>query len=480
MSQDLIQPDSFSYEQILNDLTGKLEEKYSETDGAWRDFYKFGTGQIILELLSAVGSFTTYSALANRREAYLHETHLESSARAIAGPLGYSAYRGSNVSLRLSIYTSSVTTIKKFDKVGEYEDESGVYDLLSLGDYTISPPSSENALPTQIDVAIGQLATTSIILPTSKPQVFRFTEENVSEHFELKLNNKAVPHSEDVIDLINGKYVCITNTVGSIDVMAINDYLADTDKFRAGYELSLLYIQLHENKRVQLTNINLEVGTLENVAIASRYQAPDTVGEIQVKGPLRHETGRVIRGRHDYMKRITEVLPNAIDVRAKDLDSAKQMIAYIIDTEQPLTEAEKENVIAQVAPEENRPMGVTPPVLVSGRVVEVILEVQIIPKKGNQLPSSIDIDVLQSLAQFENRLGLKLDSFDVESAILADLPYAKAVRIEVLPAPDISDEELEQWQPLNIAWSEYFKFMPRVSLYDSSKSFEATSGPAQR
>ena len=70
-----------------------------------------------------------------------------------------------------------------------------------------------------------------------------------------------------------------------------------------------------------LSKASLDIGTVENASTASQYQAPDTVEEIQVKAPLRHETGRVIRGRDDYMKRVKQALPNAIDVAAKDLDS---------------------------------------------------------------------------------------------------------------------------------------------------------------
>ncbi|TMP46326.1 hypothetical protein CWB96_00395 [Pseudoalteromonas citrea] len=479
MSRDLIQPDSFSYEEILSDLTHQLEEKYADTDGAWRDFYQFGSGQIILELLSSLGAFTTYSALANRREAYLSETNLASSARAIAGPLGYSAFRGSNAKLTLSVHPNALTTIKKFDKVGEYDDDKGVYDLLALDDYTITAPTSAHSAPERIEVVIGHLNTTSIILPSSASQIFRFTQEKISEHFQLKLNGQVVPHSEDVIDLIEGKYVCITNAVGSVDVMAMNQYLDSENQFRAGYELEAHYVQLNDHARIQSNNVRLDIGTIEDLVISSRYNPPDTAQDIQVKAPLRHETGRVIRGRDDYMKRVREKLPGVLDVKAKDLDSATQMIAYILDSKSPLSDHESSNLIDNISNVIHRPMGVKPPTLISGTIKEVLLEVHIILKDNVTLPPSITEDALSALQQFENKLGLRIDQYDLESALSNTLHYAKAIRIKALPPADTSAHDLTQWQALNLLWNEYFEFQPRVSLLDSDNALDEIAKPAQ-
>tara|TARA_B100000700_G_scaffold311500_2_gene393629 strand:+ start:90028 stop:91473 length:1446 start_codon:yes stop_codon:yes gene_type:complete len=477
---DMISKASFSYEEILKELKAVLEERYSETDAAWQDFYAFGTGQIILELLAGIGSFTTYSAVANRREAYLTQTVLPSSARAIAAPLGYSAYRGNNTSLDMSIHVSSLTSISRLDKIGYYEDDSGVYDILALDDYTLDPPTSANSMPSTVNAVIGNLASTSQVFPSHKPQILRYTQEHISDHFYLKLNGKVVPHSEDVIDLINGKYVCLTNAHGSLDIMAMNDYLDDEHKYQAGYELEVIYVPLKEIAKPLLANTNLSIGSLENVQVGLRYQEPDTVEEIQVKAPLRHETGRVIRGRDDYMKRLKQELPNAIDVNARDLDSANLALAYIIEGDKDLTDVELATVRNNISNAANRPMGVSPPSLSSGNRKQVKLDVQVVLRNSLITTASVVDDVMISLQPYEKKLGKRVDLYDIEDAIRDGLDYAKAVRVSLTADPDLSDEELEDWNPLAISWDDYFEFQPRVKLLDTASDFYTeTSAPVQ-
>ncbi|MDK1290225.1 hypothetical protein [Pseudoalteromonas umbrosa] len=477
---DMINKTSFSYEEILNELKKVLKERYAETDAAWEDFYAFGTGQIILELLAGLGSFTTYSAVANRRESYLTHTVLASSARAIAAPLGYSAYRGNNSGLSIDVHAHALTNIKRLDKIGYYEDDSGVYDILSTQDYTLDPPSSGNSIPSKVEAVIGNLATTSQIFSSHKPQILRYTQEGISDHFYLKLNGKIVPHSEDVIDLIHGKYVCLTNAHGSLDIMAMNDYLAPEHRFQAGYELEVIYIPLKEIVKPQLANTNISIGSLENLQTGLRYQDPDTVEEIQVKAPLRHETGRVIRGRDDYMKRLEQELPNVIDVNARDLDSANLALAYILDSDKDLTDAELTAVRNNIANAANRPMGVKPPELSSGNREQIKLDVQVVLRSSLISTASVVDDVVQSVKPFERKLGKRVDLYDIEDAIRNELHYAKAVRVRITPNPDLSDEELETYQPLNIAWNQYYEFQPRVQLLDTARDFfEETAPPVQ-
>lgn len=478
MTTKMISQESFSYEEILAEIQEVLAVRYAGTDIAWQDFYAFGTGQIILELLAGLGSFTTYTALANRRESYLSQTVLASSARAIAAPLGYSAFRGSNTQLSIALYTHGLTKISKFDKLGEYEDEAGSYDVISLGDYTISPPSSNNSIPTDVTAVLGNLESASLIIPSYKPQVFRFTQENISDHFYLTLNGTIVPHSEDVIDLVNGKYVCLTNAQGSIDIMGMNDYLAPEHQFRAGYELEVIYVSLHAIEKPLLKNVTLAVGTVENLTIASRYTDPDTVEEIQVKAPLRHETGRVIRGRDDYMKRVFETIPNVVDVAAKDLDSATVTLAYILKDGSALTEAEMSSVLDEISREANRPIGVRPPTLSAGNEKIVKLDIKVVLRDTQVSTASITDDVVKALAGYEKKLALNVDLYDLEDTIRVALTYAKAVRVSLTPDPDLSESELATWKPLSLAWNAYLTFQPYVDLLDTTNDLYTVTAAA--
>lgn len=476
----LISPEAFSYEEILAELTRLIENKYADTDGAWRDFYAFGAGQIILELLSGLGAFSTYAAVSSRKEAYLSQVALGSSARAIAGPLGYSAFRGSNTALRIDLFANGVTGIERFDALGNYEDEAGVFDLLALEDATVAPPSSEHNVPEQVDVVIGKLSAVQKIIPSMKPQIVRFTQEGISDHFYLKVNGRVVPHSEDVLDLINGKYVAVTNAHGSLDVMMMNEYLAPEHQYRAGYEVEIVYIDYHPIPRPQLTNVNLTIGTVENVAVGQRPMEPDTVQEIQVKAPLRHETGRVVRGRNDYMKMVKEHLPTAIDTVAKDLDSATQNIAYLIESGDELRDGEIEQLEAILAADASRPMGVKPPVLSPARPRDVKLDVQIVLRDSSQPKSSITQDVVRAVSAHEKRLGKQVDLYDLENAIIKQTPYAKAARVTAINDADVTTLSGPSGDsPLGLAWDEYYIFQPRVTLLSADDYYNDTTGPVQ-
>lgn len=479
----LISPEAFSYEEILTELSALIENKYADTDGAWRDFYAFGAGQIILELLAGLGAFTTYAAAASRKEAYLSQAALDSSARAIAGPLGYSAFRGSNAVLRISTYANGVTSIQPFDKLGSYEDDAGSFDLLALEADTLSPPTSEYAVPESVDVVIGKLASVQRIIPSMKAQTVRFTQEGISDHYFVRLNGKIVPHSEDVLDLINGKYVLVTNAHGSVDVLMVNEYLAPEHQYRAGYEIEIVYVDYHPITRPLLAGASLTIGTIENASVGQRTLEPDTVQEIQVKAPLRHETGRVVRGRDDFMKMVKQHLPNSLDVRARDLDSATQQLAYLLETGDELTESELERIEGIIGSGAARPMGVKPPTLQAARPRYVTLDVQVVLRTGGLPTTSITQDVLSAISVYEMAIGSEVDVYDLEHAIGAKASYAKAIRVTPIDLDEgvvtLSGTSTER-SPLDLTWDEYYVFQPRVDLLTADDYYQETAGPVQQ
>ncbi len=125
-------------------------------------------------------------------------------------------------------------------------------------------------------------------------------------------------------------------------------------------------------------------------------------------------------------------------------------------------------------------MGVSPPSLTSGSRQQVLLDVQVVLRSSLVTTASVVDDVMSSLTQFEKKLGARVDLYDIEDAIRNNLAYAKAVRVTLTPDPDLTSDELDEWEPLNIKWDEYFEFQPRVQLLDKAQDFYTeTASPAQ-
>lgn len=181
----------------------------------FKDFYAGSIGTTLLELQSGFSELRQYYAITSRRESYLYEAQLRDSGIAISSNLGYSVFRGNNVKLTLTIIPSMDISISKFDIIGSYT--SG--DIISLEDKDL-----ELGKATDIEVILGELKITDLTINDGRTYTFRFNNDKISEDLMLKLDNKIVPTSNILYDLLDDKFVIMSNPVGGIDVLYLNRF----------------------------------------------------------------------------------------------------------------------------------------------------------------------------------------------------------------------------------------------------------------
>jgi hypothetical protein len=119
----IISSNSLSYESILHDLTSYVQS-ITDYQVKWKDFYEGGAGSTILELISGLGTFINYVAMANRRETYLPEAKLTTSIVAIATTLGYPVNRINSTQLSLTVFFTDYITWDKSNPIGFYNGVS--------------------------------------------------------------------------------------------------------------------------------------------------------------------------------------------------------------------------------------------------------------------------------------------------------------------------------------------------------------------
>ena len=105
---------------------------------------------MIIELLTGLAVFLNFTTIAHRRETYLNNVENKSSALGIGGALGYSAGRGTNAHLTLTVTPTQSITLAKYAVVGSVGDK----DIILLEAATLV-----DTVSTTIDVVLGDHAT---------------------------------------------------------------------------------------------------------------------------------------------------------------------------------------------------------------------------------------------------------------------------------------------------------------------------------
>lgn len=218
----IIDPKSISYEAIKKDILTYLQTK----DQKWQDYYAGSAGTILVQLLSGICSYHSFTTITNRRETYLLYGEKRSSGISIAQNLGYSVFRGRNkhVKLRVLNITGSTIPLIPFQIIGIYNNE---YDIIVTPPVGVDQYNISAGEELEIEVTIGVLKEESIRVTTDELTIFRFESSDVSDDIQLKLTTgdtvKTISRvSSEIPQLLNDYYVTISNAFGGIDVMYFN------------------------------------------------------------------------------------------------------------------------------------------------------------------------------------------------------------------------------------------------------------------
>lgn len=417
----IIDPQSVSFSTIKDNLITFVKSKPDY--GKWKDFYDSGVGLTLIEMIAGFGTYLQYMTVVNRRETYLFHAENRSSVVAVAETLGYSVFRGKNLHVTLTATPSSTIVIKQFDIIGSYKS----YDIIALDDYALN-----NGVSIDIDVVFGEQKSESITAQSPDLAMFRFESPLVSEDVYLTLDGIEVPISSNLPDLLQDKYVGLTNALGAIDLMYVNNE-DSAYPYDNGSVFELKYVELDDmafNTVDDLDQVSFDYGTVTLATIISNYQIPERKETIRINAPIFHETQMVIRGRNDFKKLLFDAVPNAVDTNAIDISAAVVGLTYVREDLSVLTPAEKEDVLETM--DSYRPFGVSMPELSDPTQIDAEVTITITlntPLEGIG-QSQIDSDIETILSVYEKDLEVRLDLNEIEYEV-ERLSYVKIARVEI-------------------------------------------------
>jgi hypothetical protein len=409
-----IDPSSVSPEQIKSDLEAFLDTK---PDAAkWEGFFSSQAGQTVVELIAGLGAFNRYNNIVARRENNIQYSQNRSSIIAGDQRSGYSVYRGRNKILDITITANTTVTLSAFTIVGSIKDK----DMVLMEDAVLN--SGENVT---LKVAVGELKSEELTAPSDASSLFRFTENKVSEDIRLLLNGTEVEISDRMVDLINEKFVAISNVLGSVDIMYLN---LDTFvvKYTTGDILRLEWVE-HKDTEFITSDISPIYGDLVSYLEDESFNDEETDESARINGPLYQETQFVIRGRKDYMKIFRLLDPsNILDTSYTDITPAVVELYYVKECLDIYSSSEKDDFVTQLA--SSRSMGLQPPTIADPTIVFLDFTATLKLILGETGDPTTDAETIFSA--YEKDLEASMDFQDVEKAF-TDLVYVKVARIAV-------------------------------------------------
>lgn len=131
MSTILIRPGSASFEQILEDLTNHVK---TSSEGGWKDFSVSSAGNVVMELLSGLGTFLHHDVMTARRETILETARLRSSIVGMAQLMGYPVRRKSAPKIKLYVTVPNQVSVSRMEAIGKFRS----LPIVPLSDQSLS------------------------------------------------------------------------------------------------------------------------------------------------------------------------------------------------------------------------------------------------------------------------------------------------------------------------------------------------------
>ncbi|HEC63770.1 MAG TPA: hypothetical protein ENI23_00585 [bacterium] len=345
----------------------------------FKDFFRDqSAGGLIVELAAGLATYLAYQSTVGRREAYLFHVNNLSSAKAIAQNLAYSSFRGQKDHWEFTVTPNVSQTLTKFSILGNIKDD----EIILLESITVN-----SGVPVVLKVVIGTLTSEDITVPSGASRIFRFTKDKVSEDLRLLLNpspGTEVPLSSLVADLLNDNYVSISNPLGSVDILYLNNglFIYDTNDL-----LRLQFVEFDNEIIFTASNIIFDFGTVDSFVLSATEtrQIAETIQDIQINAPINNETKFVIRGRDDYKKIFLGLDTAIVSTNGFDASPAVVDLTYVKSDLTFFDASEKSGLISTL--EDFRPFGVSPPTISDPFQVDVSLSVLITILAGSTAPA---------------------------------------------------------------------------------------------
>jgi hypothetical protein len=404
----IVDPTSVSFASILKDLEDFLD---AAPDAAkWKDFFASSTGSIVKQFVAGTAALFSYNNIVARREAFIRYAENRSSIIGAAQSQGYSAYRGRNATLTLTVIPSVTTVWPRWTSIGLVKD----LDILTLGPVTLNA-----GIPVTFEAIIGQVKESTQTASSDAPSSFRFRDPLVSQDVRVYFGAVEMTPSEKLIDMLSEKVAIQSNVFGSADVLYLN--LPDFDiRFSTGAQIKLQWIELRD-LTFAVADVKLTDSVLQTAVISNTYISPEAQEAIQINAPLSNETQFVIRGRDDYKKIFSLLDTDILSTSGEDVSPAVVRLYYVLDGLRLFSPTEKADFVQRLSV--YRPFGMLPPVISDPSPVFVPIKVTVALKGSGPIAT----DVGNIIDDQERKLQHQMSFATMEETTEA-LSYVKVAR----------------------------------------------------
>lgn len=311
---------SISYNKLLEDGLTFLSKK--DDWSKWKDLFEGSEGKIILEFLASKTAYEVIKMLYYWQENQLQYVSKRDSAIAVAQNYSYSAGRGTNKTVTITVVPNVETPIylPEFSVVGDCGD----YDLILAEGVTF-----EKDVPVQITCYIGNLNEQELNVPSEDLYTFRFTNSKISDVYKLYLNEDEVTTTSDMLDMLNDNYFVISNALGGVDVIYLNSRPNFTQKYKTDDILKIIYIEFAE---VNYTTVDLlfDYGDIASFDSQTLTTSVEDTKSIQVNAPLFAWTQNRIVSREDFPDKMRQLHPEILDTKGHDLNYPIVEVSYVM------------------------------------------------------------------------------------------------------------------------------------------------------
>lgn len=415
---DFINNTSLSYTTLTEEVLAWLQnlDDYDK----WKDLFSGSNGVILVEMLSAQASNEYFKIYGSRQENFMAYLSKRISAIAIAQNYGYSVTRGTNMKLTINVTPNSSLYLKALTPIGTCGD----YDLT-----LVNNTSFVEGTPVNVDVYIGNVKTQTLTANSENLLTFRFSNNNISDVVQLYLNDETcsgnpLPYSTQLLDLLNDKYVGISNAVGGVDVMYLNTRDTAQYKYHSNSTLTLQYLEYAE-VNYSSTTLEFDYGDINSLVSQTNTIVQEETKSIQINGPLYAETNRVICARKDFQNVMKTLNSSFIDANSTDYSNPIVQVTYILNNNMLLTDAEKASLLQLLSP--MRCFGV-PMCYISDPTVNNFTINTTLKLMNSSNANFVAEDIVNEVfAQFTQKLGTTIDLALIEHD-LEDYDYIKTAR----------------------------------------------------
>ena len=356
---------------------------------------------------------------------------------------------------------------KQTEQDAEIEVELGTTMLDLIYDKVVTITNSydgidlyyDNNKPNPLNLSDRVLLTSSVSLPVNlEPNKNYYVIPVVENLVKFALTEidsfNNIPIQSDYLTglgtyFINNTYsftpVKLSEVDSTTDTFAV-DGIYPRYKYLNGSSFRLEYIQLNEIKVTDISQILLDVGTIQyldsRTRVLNNYVPIESIGSIKVKAPLNYETQFIVKSREDYPKILKMLDPLIIETKGNDISPSIMELTYLRSDKTLLTNDEKLLIYSKLC--KMRSMGGQPPIIVDSEEVNLLLTVYIklypnvvLPNLTSEIRNVLTYELDSNPKKFrENSLEYTIDleqlEHELEHLINSDnKKFAKVVRVGI-------------------------------------------------